>query len=181
MSSLGIADRAELLTPDWLTAALRTSAMFESVTVRRVVSEPVGTGQMCDSFRLTLELEDADSSPGTIIAKIPSSNEMSRSTARTLRSYENEVRFYKELATELPVRTPMAYYADIDPERTSFVLLLEDLAPALPGDQLTGCTLDEAAIAVDELVKLHAPRWDDPALADVEWLHRDRERITSSC
>ena len=175
MTTLLVADRVELLTPDWLTAALRTSATFGSATVRRVVSEPVGAGQMSDSFRLTLDLEDPDSSPGTIIAKVPSSNEMSRSTARTLRSYENEVRFYKELATELPVRNPLAYYADMDPEKTSFVLLLEDLAPALPGDQLIGCTSDEATIAVDELVNLHAPRWGDPALADLEWLHRDRE------
>jgi len=55
----------------------------------------------------------------------------------------------------------------------SFVLLLEDLAPGRQGDQLAGCSPDEAKVAVDELVKLHAPRWDDPTLADLEWLHRD--------
>jgi hypothetical protein len=170
-----IADRVELLTPEWLTSALRTSPMFDSATVRGVAAEPVGTGQMSDSFRLALELDGRGSSPVSVIAKLPSRNEMSRSTARTLRSYENEVRFYRELATELPVRTPLAYYADIDIETSTFVLLLEDLAPARTGDQLVGCEPEEASLAVYELVKLHAPRWDDPALADLEWLHRDRE------
>lgn len=174
MTTLFIADRVELLTPDWLTSALRTSPIFESASVRSVVAEPVGTGQMCDSFRLALEFDDQGSSPKSVIAKLPSRNETSRSTARTLRSYENEVRFYKELADHLPIRTPLAYYADIDPEPSRFVLLLEDLAPALAGDQLRGCTPEQASLAVDELVKLHAPRWGDPALAELEWLHRDR-------
>ena len=175
MTSLAIADRVELLTAGWLTAALRHSAAFQSETVRNVVSEPVGTGQMCDSFRLTLELDGPGSKVASLIAKLPSANETSRSTARTLRSYENEVRFYQELADDLPVRTPSAYYSDIDTSSATFVLLLEDLAPAVPGDQLIGCAPEEAADAVDELVRLHAPRWDDPALADLEWLHRDRQ------
>lgn len=174
MTSLSIADSVELLTSGWLTAALRHSAVFGSATVRSVVTEPVGTGQMCDSFRLTLELEGQSSNVASVIAKLPSANETSRSTARTLRSYENEVRFYQELADELPVRTPLAYYSDIDPSSASFVLLLEDLSPAVPGDQLIGCTPQDSALAVDELVRLHTPRWDDPSLADLEWLHRDR-------
>jgi aminoglycoside/choline kinase family phosphotransferase len=66
------------------------------------------------------------------------------------------------------------YYADIDVTTASFVLLLEDMAPAVQGDQLRGCSAETAAVAVDELVRLHAPRWDDPALASLEWLHRDR-------
>jgi len=52
---------------------------------------------------------------------------------------------------------------------------MEDLAPAQQGDQLAGCSPDEARVAVDELVKLHAPRWGDPTLTELEWLHRDPE------
>jgi hypothetical protein len=66
------------------------------------------------------------------------------------------------------------YYADIDVETASFVLLLEDMAPAEQGDQLRGCSRDMAKVAVDELVRLHAPRWGDPALEALDWLHRDR-------
>ena len=175
MTSLPIADAPELLTPAWLTAALRSSDRFGPVDVHEVDFQPVGTGQMCDSLRLHLRIDGPDHAPRTIIAKLPATDETSRATALTLRSYENEVRFYQQLAGQLPVRTPTAYYADIDPATARFVLLLEDLSPAVPGDQLAGCTKDQAVVAVAELVKLHAPRWGDPSLAGLEWLHRDPE------
>jgi aminoglycoside/choline kinase family phosphotransferase len=129
---------------------------------------------MCDCVRLTIRYHRPTDAPSTIVAKLPAADETSRATAKSLRSYESEVRFYQQLAPELPIRTPQAYYADIDDESASFVLLLEDLAPAQQGDQLGGCSPEQAHVALQELVKLHAPRWDDPALADIEWLHRDK-------
>ncbi len=137
---------------------------------------PVGTGQMCDSARLELTFDRATDAPTTVVAKLPAADPTSRATALSLRSYEIEVRFYQELAPTLPIRTPEIFYGDIDVETASFVLLMEDLAPARQGDQLAGCTPAEAAVAIDELVKLHAPRWGDPTLADLDWLHRDPEQ-----
>ena len=136
-----------------------------------VEQTPVGTGQMCDSVRLAPDATTGrPTRPATVVAKLPAADETSRATALSLRSYENEVRFYQQLAPELPIRTPHVFHADIDVETASFVLLLEDLAPAEQGDQLAGCTPEVAKVAVDELVRLHAPRWDDPTLADLEWL-----------
>jgi aminoglycoside/choline kinase family phosphotransferase len=174
MTVLSIADTPGALTPEWITAALRSSGRLGCGAVTGVGSRPVGTGQMSDSLRLTLSYDDPVDAPATIIAKLPAADETSRATARSLRSYENEVRFYQLLAPELPVRTPAVYYADIDVDTASFVLLLEDMAPAVQGDQLRGCSPQMARVAVDELVRLHAPRWDDPTLAELEWLHRDR-------
>ncbi len=129
---------------------------------------------MCDCVRLDIHYDRPTDAPGTMVAKLPAADETSRATAKALRSYENEVRFYQQLAPELPIRTPKAYYADIDVESASFVLLLEDLAPARQGDQLRGCSPEQAQIALRELVKLHASRWGDRTLADIEWLHGDK-------
>ncbi|MDZ7734679.1 MAG: hypothetical protein U5R31_17795 [Acidimicrobiia bacterium] len=170
---------ADDLTPGWLTAALAGSALLGSGRVAEVTATPVGTGQMCESLRLHLTLaegDDGDEAP-TLVAKIPADDDTSRSTAALLRSYEIEVRFYQQLARQLGIRTPAVYHADIDLGTTDFVLLLEDLAPAEPGDQVRGCSVQEARRAVSELVGLHAPRWDDPQLADIEWLHRDPEGL----
>jgi aminoglycoside/choline kinase family phosphotransferase len=169
-----IADTPEALTPEWLTSALRTGGRIQSA-VTAVQQETVGTGQMCDCLRLTLTYGVADSGPPTMIAKLPAADPTSRATALALRSYENEVRFYQQLAPGLPIRTPEVYYADIEVTTARFVLLLEDMTPARQGDQLQGCTADMAGVALDELVRLHAPRWADPSLAAMEWLHRDRE------
>jgi aminoglycoside/choline kinase family phosphotransferase len=130
---------------------------------------------MCDSVRLHLTYAPGVDGPPTIIAKLPAADPTSRTTALNLRSYEIEVRFYQQLAPDLPIRTPHILYSDIDVATASFVLLMEDLAPAQQGDQLAGCSVDVAEIAIDELVKLHAPRWGDPKLAEYDWLYRDPE------
>ena len=173
-STISIADTPEALTASWLTEALRAAGHLDQASVTEVVQTPVGTGQMCDSVRLTLRYDAPTDAPPTVIAKLPAADETSRATALSLRSYENEVRFYQQLAPELPIRTPHVFHADIDVVTASFILLLEDMAPAGQGDQLLGCSPEVAKVAVDELVRLHAPRWDDPTLAEMEWLHRDR-------
>jgi Phosphotransferase enzyme family len=170
----GIPETPEQLTPDWLTRALGGAGVLEGEAVTHVEVTAVGTGQMSDSLRLALRYDGPTAAPSTLVAKLAASDPTSRSTAKSLGSYENEVRFYQQLAPGLPIRTPRALHADIDVDSATFVLLLEDMAPALPGDQLTGCTPEAAEVAVDELVRLHAPRWGDPGLAELGWLHRDR-------
>ena len=172
---LSIADTPEALTPEWLTAALTASGTLAGARVVTAAPEPLGTGQMCDSVRIRLSYDEPGAGPATLVAKLPAADEGSRATAKAFRSYEKEVRFYQQLADRLPVRTPRVHHADLDPETASFVLLLEDLDPARPGDQLRGCDVEVAAAAVAELVKLHAPLWGDPSLARLDWLHGDPE------
>lgn len=168
-----IADHPAALTPAWLTDVLTATGRLDGARVVDVVARPLGTGQMCDSFRLSLGFDGPTQAPATVVAKLPAADAASRSTAVQMRSYEKEVRFYQVLAPDLPVRTPGVHHADIDLGTGAFTLLLEDLAPAEQGDQLIGCTPDEAALAMDELVRLHATRWGDPALAELGWLAND--------
>jgi aminoglycoside/choline kinase family phosphotransferase len=171
-----IADTPDALTASWITDALQAAGVIDDASVTEVDMTPVGTGQMCDSVRLELRYSHDVDAPATMIAKLPAGDPTSRATALAMRSYEIEVRFYQQIAPTLPLCTPHLYYGDIDVETASFVLLMEDLAPAEQGDQLVGCTPEQATAALDELVNLHAPRWDDPTLADVSWLHGDPEQ-----
>ncbi len=163
------------LDPAWLTEVLGGAGVLDGAGVVAVERTPIGTGQMCDTFRLALAYDRPTDAPTSVVAKVPAADEASRQAAMALRCYEIEVRFYQELAGTLPVRTPRAYHAEIEAGTPRFVLVVEDLASGRAGDQLAGCTPDEAAVAVDELVRLHAPRWEDPSLAELEWLHRDPE------
>ena len=140
--TLPIADMPEDLTPSWLTGALTVSRVLDGARVVNVTFHPIGTGQMCDCVRLDVDYDRPTDAPRSIVAKLPAADETSRATAKALHSYETEVRFYQQLAAELPIRTPHAYYAEIDVESASFVLLLEDLAPARQGDQLRGCSVE---------------------------------------
>ncbi len=163
------------LDPAWLTETLGEAGVLGGAQVAAVERTPIGTGQMCDTFRLGLAYDRPTDAPASVVAKVPAASESSRQAALALRCYEIEVRFYQQLAGTLPVRTPRAFRAEIGAASTDFVLVVEDLAPGHVGDQLAGCTSGEAAAAVDELVLLHAPRWGDPSLAELEWLHRDPE------
>jgi aminoglycoside/choline kinase family phosphotransferase len=94
------------------------------------------------------------------VAKVPApgANEMSAN------GYRNELDFYRLLAPLVRARLPRCYYGAIDETGLPFVLLLEDLAPAVQGDQIPGCDVAEADAAVRNLADAHGPLWDHPAL-----------------
>jgi hypothetical protein len=162
-----ITDPAEL-SPEWLTTVLRSRGL--DVTVGSLRSEPVGTGQMAHNERLFLEYEgDAAGAPATLVGKFPSPSEASRAAGAN-GGYRSETLFYTELAESLPIRTPECFYGAISDDHTTFTLLLEDLAPAQQGDQIGGGSDAEIEAAVRNLAGLHAPRWNDPSLAALEWV-----------
>lgn len=162
-----IADTADLLTPEWVTAALRHSG--HDVTVTALSRTQVGTGQMGTSIRLDLTFEgDPGGIPSSLVAKLPTPDPQQRAVVAGI--YRTEVEFYRQLAPTVSVRTPHCYYADLSPTWTEFVLLLEDLAPREQGDQIRGCSVEEARVGVVNLAGLHAPRWGDPTLTDHEWM-----------
>jgi hypothetical protein len=73
--------------------------------------------------------------------------------------YGREVQFYRDIAPSLEIRTPHCYYAAHDPDTQDFILLLEDLADFRIGDQVAGCTLEEARSVVDAIARLHGSTW----------------------
>ena len=164
----------EDVTASWLDGVLRDSGALRAGRLAGFESAVVGTGQMGTSVRYRLSYDgDATEAPRSVVCKFASSDPTSRSTGVTLRTYEVEVSFYRDVARTVGMTIPACHAAEIDLATGGFVLVLEDLAPCVQGDQLAGCTVDQAALAMDELAKLHAPRWNDSALASVEWLNRN--------
>ena len=162
------------VTPDWLGRVLREAGLAGPAEVTALAPSRVGTGQMAASVRYGLTWDrDVPGAPRSVIGKFASADPASRATGQSLRSYEVEVEFYRHVACTVDIRTPACHFADIDLATGEFVLVLEDLAPCVPGDQLAGCTPDQAALAMHELAKLHAPRWGDERLAAYDWLDRN--------
>ncbi|MBI2708163.1 MAG: phosphotransferase [Actinobacteria bacterium] len=177
----GLAD----LTPAWLSAALAGPAPGAPDTASppgvaaRVVDarvEPIGTGQIADSARVTLTWDPPAAGPPTVVAKVTAASEASRQAGLFSRTYEVEVGFYLQIAPDLEARVPRCHWAGFDGGAAAYAVLLEDVAPAVQGDQVAGCTPDDADAALAELARLHAPRWGDRSLRDVDWLARDGGR-----
>jgi len=166
-----VADPAKV-TPAWLGQVLRHAGLLREGEVLGFAAENVGTGQVGQNVRFRLELSEGVSGPASVVVKFPSPDPVSRATGVTQGNYRKEVRFYQDLVHTVGIQTPRCLFADFDPATSDFVLVMEDLAPARQGDQIAGCSVDEAALALAELAKLHAPRWGDPKLAGIDWIGR---------
>ncbi len=145
--------------------------------------QPIGDGLVGANFRVALS-SVAGHVPASVVAKMPSADEKSRGASVAMRTYEREAKFYSEIAGTVDVRRPQCHHSEYDQSSADFVLVLEDLAPAEQGNQILGCGHEHARSAVRELARLHGPRWNDPRLADHEWLQRrsstqDAETLSS--
>ncbi len=154
------------LTVDWLTTALRSG------TVTAFSTERIGTGQMSECHRITLEYADGDDGPPSVVLKVAAGDPTSRQTGRALGLYEREVRFYTDVAPRLDGPVAPCYHAGFDPATGIFHLLLGDAAPAVAGDEIGGATVEQARLAVEQLGRLHAPLLGDADLAATPWLNQ---------
>jgi len=164
--------RPQELTGAWLGAVL-DSGEIEAIEVERI-----GTGQMSESRRVRIvyadsgEASDVSERPGSVVIKTASDDEASRSTGVGLGVYEREVRFYRELAPRIGGPLARCHAAVIDPAEGWFTILLEDVIEGVQGDQIAGCTVADASLAMRSLARLHAPVFADPQLGATPWLNQ---------
>ena len=209
MSDVAIPDTIDALTPDWLSASLAESGALPSGRVSGFESDRIGVGEglIGDVYRLRLRVDPgASGAPRTLIAKFPTAEKRTRATAELMGAYEREILFYRELASEVPCRTPRCYGAALEPrpgsaegdarvralvnaapfwllralvkfgrflagkQRRPYALLLEDLFPAHPGDQLAGADDADLRAAVETLARVHARFWRADELYGRRWL-----------
>ncbi|MEZ5573280.1 MAG: phosphotransferase [Halioglobus sp.] len=147
----------EDISADWLTTAL-------GFKVNSFTSVKVGTGQTGASYRLTLDTEHGADS---LIAKVAAGNPEARSGVAL--GYAAEVGFYSSLCNSVDICIPACLYAAISDDNHRFTLLLEDLAPRTPGVQAEGCSIERAQGALRNLAGLHAPRWNDASLSELQF------------
>lgn len=162
--------------PDEITTSWLNSVLAGDATGRigsfdaKEIGE--GTGLLGQILRLRLHWDDPTDGPRSVIAKFQSPDPGLREVVRSFGWYTAEVRFYRELAREVSVRTPACYLALHDPETQDTLLLLEDISFDKAVDQIRGCPLDRAAQAVDALADIHGTWWEHPRLDDLLWIPR---------
>ena len=121
--------RAEDVTSPWLSSV-------HGAEVGPITSERIGDGHIGVNIRISMP--DADAIlPRSVVVQLPATDEVSLTTAAMLRHYERETRFYTELAATVDIRVPACLHGEWDATTNDFALVLEDMAPARQGDQLT--------------------------------------------
>lgn len=124
---------------------------------------PIGTGQMSQNHRATF------SDGGTVVIKLASEDRTSRATGVGMGAYAREVTFYRELAGP---GSPACHLAVYDDAEGWFTLVLEDVADAVQGDQIAGCSPDDARTALAALAKVHGPVLGDAHVGSQAWLNQ---------
>jgi hypothetical protein len=157
-----------------MTEALRSTGVIHRATVTRV--EPtvigVGSGLVGQVARVSLSYDSEElGAPASLVAKFPAAGEAGRAIGNTFDLYHREIRFYREIAAEIELRTPAHYYSAVNPDSREYILLIEDLAPLQVGDHAVGCTPEEARLAIESIGKFHATWWESPRLQAIgDWM-----------
>jgi hypothetical protein len=136
-------------------------------------TERIGTGQMSQSYRVTFAAKDAlANGTESVVVKLASDDPTSRATGVGMGAYFREVAFYGNLAARIGGPVPRCHLAVYDSAEGWFTLVLEDIVGATQGDQIAGCAVAEARVALRELARLHAPVLGDLALGVADYLNQ---------
>ncbi len=162
-----ICSRPRNVSAHWLSSVLQHAGFDAEVESFRQTN--VGTGQVGQNVRFNLSYGRGQG-PQSIVGKFVSDDPASRQAGIDNNTYIKEVRFYQLLKPTVDIRTPLVYFTDIEPSSHDFCLIMEDLYPAQQGDQIEGCDVSTASLALKQLARLHGPRWADESLLQIDWL-----------
>ncbi len=171
MASPTLISNPDEITSSWLTEVIQASGIDGEVA--SFVSESIGTGQVGENVRFTLS--GSENLPKTIVGKFPSPDPVSRQAGIAQLTYVREVFFYQNIQDTVAIQTPKVFFTDVDNETHDFVIMMEDLAPGVQGDQLKGCDVEDGRLALTQLAHLHGPRWGDESLSANELLSNRNE------
>ncbi len=86
--------------------------------------------------------------------------------------YFREVAFYRNLGPRIGAPLPHCHLAEYDPAEGWFSLVLEDISDGVQGDQIAGCSIEQASTALRALARVHAPVLGDDALGAADYLNQ---------
>ena len=145
-------------------------------TLKDFSFQAVGSGQVGDSYRLSLDWNNNEG-PETIIAKCSAKDLTSRQTAKNMNLYEIEAYWYNQYGNKIPIRCPEAYFVGLDKKDIgNFIMFMEDLYPARQISQMAGCNVNDIRLALDEVALLHKAHWDDNNLSKIKCLNYGKDR-----
>jgi aminoglycoside phosphotransferase (APT) family kinase protein len=166
----------EAISADWLQRAFANGGAVET---QRIATEPritpIGHGTSNATVHVHIAYNSGHiTAPRAAIAKIGGK---AAAGTNAVGAFEREAKAYAFFGREPAFRTPKLYWAATDDSGLTNIVL-EDLSDrSEPGDQIAGCSKDQAALVVRELARLHRAYWKSPELDRQDWLQDPRHLL----
>jgi hypothetical protein len=151
---------------DWLSQVLGVSITDLQA---RVIGE--SRGFLSSTWQLSLGTDPPGRLPATLVLKSESANPLFQALGRERRSFDREIRFYRELASEVQAHLPRIHGTGSGEDCW---LLMEDLSHLRAGDQVRGLRQQEVRAVVRRMAAIHARFWGEASLQELEWLPAHR-------
>jgi hypothetical protein len=158
----------EVLSPEWLTAAL--GRRYPGVKVTGLTLGPVMTRISTNAF---FRIECAGGLPAGLPANLCAKGYFADTGNSAYRAAgESEVCFYRDLAATIGVQTLPSVYADMNPDTRHSLVITEDIgaAGATFLDPRDACSPDQVAASLEQYATLHGTTWNAAGMGEAEWL-----------
>ncbi|GJM14878.1 MAG: hypothetical protein DHS20C13_02050 [Thermodesulfobacteriota bacterium] len=161
------------ITADWITHALKESGYLKHFSIKSIDKKILGEGKglLSSVVRVGIEYdEQEENAPSSVVVKIEPEEGDFVDYNNEFSSFQREIKFYREVAANVPIRLPKFYYAVDDPP--AYSLVLEDLSHFSSGDQVVGMHKGQVVSVVEQLARLQSAYWNNEALSELSWMPR---------
>ena len=153
----------ECITPEWLTAVVRTKHPEATVTGFRLDERDSGT---TNRRRIFLEYGESDQGKGyppSFFCK--AAQELANRITMSSGSAVGESYFYNEIRSKLPIDAPTSYFAKVEPVTFRAIIVLEDMAQKVEFcSYRTPMSRERAESQMVLLAQLHGSFYESPEL-----------------
>ena len=159
------------ISPHWLQSVFSESGKTVPA-IRNVRTEPIGAGNSGITVKVLIEYENPGfEAPGSVVCKFHSDDETRSESVKAAGVFLTESNAQKLLAEHSEASIPECYFAEASDDGGEFNLVCEDLSVHCElGDQIKGCTIEEARVAILELASLHRQFWNESQLNELTWI-----------
>ena len=158
----------DITTPETLARLINTwslEPLHEPVHIRSIHRQDIpSVSSNCQNLVLTLEQSGKASLPTSLFVKLPMESMVTRWFFSIINSWRLESHFYRHVARDLPLRTPVTYATQWQGSR--FFLVQENLHedPTVElftnPDMMSGPSLELVHRCLDTFARLHACHYD---------------------
>uniref|UniRef100_A0A7S2R9R9 CHK kinase-like domain-containing protein n=1 Tax=Mucochytrium quahogii TaxID=96639 RepID=A0A7S2R9R9_9STRA len=184
------------VSKDWVEKCLQTAGTdttgLTSISVSPLSCAPgsgssreLAQGFIGETARITVEYDEEshekESRVRSLVGKFPTRNMLQRFKMRNVGVYFRETMFYSSVAHKLrewndgllgtQLKVPRTFAVNFDDGRSDFVILMEDCAPFVSGDERVGATWQQACSVAARYARFHSIHWSN-SLSELEQNHK---------